>query len=297
MSQSSLHYDEDDDEEEVEEDEDDDASSRVPYERQGAWRDVVSQNGADGRETGLDELPLFTMHPAQHLMRLSLRIPVNDETIPCCNLCGYKRTMAEMRLNDRAMIDAAHDHFKFTAEHTRTEAEGLLKVAFGERDIVPCAACHQFSGECCAAQTTHRRSMHRPVNAMVVTGLTYHSQYFAGSPAVPPTKLRNFYRAVLDGELTLHVACKCEGGCDPAFRVCCRTAGRGVVPAFEHLCAPPPPRAMPDALRPAPAPERPPPPPPPLLYDASLALATALKYKVGALAGTVARRTSFTKRT
>jgi hypothetical protein len=120
------------------------------------------------------------------------------------------------------------------------EAEGFLKHEFGERDIVYCSKCHQFTGECCELrQNDKRRTVRVTVYALFVTGIQYCNKYDEGTVLVAPDRLADFYTCILDGNLALAVSCRCAfmgaAGCSVEGRPCCTKLSRNIVPRNMHV--------------------------------------------------------------
>ena len=169
--------------------------------------------------------PLFECGAAP-LLGESTRAHADPRAPAECNACGHVRTVEEARLNNEAIREAAVRHFKEVGTRTCVEAEGWLKLVLGERDVVWCAQCKCFSGECCSLPLA-RLSTNRTVRALVVDGATYLGTRYDGSIVVIPEHLADFYQALLKGDLVMHVRCACDSKratCDAHYRACCHAA-------------------------------------------------------------------------
>jgi hypothetical protein len=169
-----------------------------------------------------DPPPLFHVVANPELSE-STRKHAHPGDIPECNLCGHARTSEEAHENENSVKEAALQYATYVQKKTCAEAEGWIKMVFGNRDLVYCAQCCQFSGECCSLKLS-KLSTKRHIWSLVVVSVVYKGELFEGSPWVPPENLTAFYEGVLAGDLVLNVKCACDGAsCDPTFRACCRT--------------------------------------------------------------------------
>lgn len=181
--------------------------------------------------------PLFDI-AARQLQPLRISTRDGDAGIAACTVCGHERADQEARANNAAMVQAAREHFERKGTMARVEAEGWLKVWFGERECVWCAECTQFSGECCAVPPT-RAGTRRRLFAMRVQAVTYLGKRYEGAAIVQAGKLAEFYAAVLSGDVVLHTECACTGGttCDSRTRPCCHASPTGCL--IPRPCFPP----------------------------------------------------------
>ena len=202
----------------------------------------------------MDLPPLFTLVEAP-APQYSTRSGAFDQPTEC-NRCGYARTLEEAQENNRAIQEAALAYANTSKKRTKAEAEGWLKLKLGERNVVWCPHCLEFSGECCADEMLKLQHT-RAVRALFVRSVGYGGKWLNGSPRVEEQVLPRFYEALLDGTLVLDAWCGCEGGgaCDSSFRACCHAqcslhpqSVRGVIPqkcgCEEEFSGPPKPQAQ-----------------------------------------------------